>query len=109
MFSTIKSYVIVGVSALVAMLLGLLRYKSKKLEEAKVVSAYNKAQVKSLEDEKETNEEIRAQVAIDISEIEKNYDNYTKDIKHSDGAVLSPAIIRMLQRSSSKERADKTS
>lgn len=109
MFSTIKTYITIALSSVIAVLWGLFKWKSSKLEQAEKVVEYSKAEVEGLKAEKKATELVRKQVVDDIEEIGARYAEYTKEVKDIDGKPLSPQLISLLKSSGSKKRGSEAS
>ncbi len=98
MFSTLKIYAGIAVTAAISILLAMLKYKSGKLEDTKEKLKLAKQELQSKKIEKEINQKIEKDYINKLNKIGEEYDIDEKNIYKMSDAPLSPSLLELLRR-----------
>lgn len=103
MFSSIKLWIVGFASTAFAVLLGLLKWKSKQLDIAEDIIEHQKEELHVVHAEKEVSEQIRREHKSEEQEIEEKYEIQKKAIKSLDDTKLSDELIQLLYNRGNKD------
>lgn len=103
MFSSMKLWLVGIASSVVAILLGLLKYKSKQLDVAEEIVAHQKEEIKLNHAEKIVSEEIREEIEVEEDEMDRKFEIQRKALEGLGDKPLANDLIQLLYNRSRKK------